>query len=44
MKPLEMIAVTDDGDTVAHHAINEVSLLRETRETARIEVRSAAAW
>lgn len=38
VKPLEMIAVTDDGETVSHHAINEVSLLRETRETARIEV------
>lgn len=38
VKPLEMVAVTDDGDTVTHHAINEVSLLRETRETARIEV------
>jgi NAD+ kinase len=38
VKPLEMKAVTDDGETVSHHAINEVSLLRETRETARIEV------
>jgi NAD+ kinase len=38
VKPLEMVAVTDDGETVSHHAINEVSLLRETRETARIEV------
>ena len=38
VKPLEMIVVTDDGETVSHHAINEVSLLRETRETARIEV------
>ena len=33
-----MKAVTVDGETVSHHAINEVSLLRETRETARIEV------
>ena len=33
-----MTAVTDDGETISHHAINEVSLLRETRETARIEV------
>ncbi|HYD13846.1 MAG TPA: NAD kinase [Allosphingosinicella sp.] len=38
VKPLEMKAVTDDGETISHHAINEVSLLRETRETARIEV------
>jgi NAD+ kinase len=38
VKPLEMIAVTVGGETVTHHAINEVSLLRETRETARIEV------
>lgn len=36
--PLKMEAVTQDG---AHHnffAINEVSLLRETRQTAKIEV------
>jgi NAD+ kinase len=38
VKPLEMIAVTDEGETIVHHAINEVSLLRETRETARIEI------
>jgi len=38
VKPLEMIATTDDGETIIHHAINEVSLLRETRETARIEI------
>jgi len=38
VKPLEMVAITDEGETVSHHAINEVSLLRETRETARIEV------
>src|SRR3954464_13156879 len=38
VRPLEMTAVTDDGETISHHAINEVSLLRETRETARIEV------
>ena len=38
VKPLEMTVVTDDGETIVHHAINEVSLLRETRETARIEV------
>jgi NAD+ kinase len=36
--PLHMTAITQDG---AHHvanAINEVSLLRETRQTAKIEV------
>jgi NAD+ kinase len=38
VKPLEMKAITDDGETIIHHAINEVSLLRETRETARIEI------
>ncbi len=38
VKPLEMKAVTDDGETICHHAINEISLLRETRETARIEI------
>jgi NAD+ kinase len=38
VKPLEMKAVTVAGDVISHHAINEVSLLRETRETARIEV------
>ena len=38
VKPLEMTVVTDDGETISHHAINEVSLLRETRETARIEI------
>ena len=38
VSPLEMKAVTVAGETIVHHAINEVSLLRETRETARIEV------
>lgn len=36
--PLEMKAWTVAGETVTRHAINEVSLLRETRETAWIEV------
>jgi NAD+ kinase len=36
--PLLMKAATLAGETVAHHAINEVSLLREMRETAWIEV------
>ena len=36
--PLRMEAVTIEGDTVSLAAINEVSLLRETRQTAWIEV------
>lgn len=36
--PLLMKAVSVSGDERANHAINEVSLLRETRQTARIEV------
>jgi NAD+ kinase len=36
--PLRMEAVTADGARVDHPAINEVSLLRETRQTAWIEV------
>ena len=36
--PLAMEAVTQDGNTHRFCAINEVSLLRETRQTARIEV------
>jgi len=36
--PIEMTATTVDGEQVSHHAINEVSLLRETRQTAWIEV------
>lgn len=36
--PLEMRATTVSGDTFTHAAINEVSLLRETRQTAKIEV------
>lgn len=36
--PLAMEATTQDGRTVRHCAINEVSLLRETRQTAKIEV------
>jgi NAD+ kinase len=38
VSPLEMRAVTVAGETVVHHAMNEVSLLRETRETAWVEV------
>jgi NAD+ kinase len=36
--PLEMRATTVAGETFTHAAINEVSLLRETRQTAKIEV------
>jgi NAD+ kinase len=36
--PLRMEAATVAGGTLSHPAINEVSLLRETRQTARIEV------
>ena len=36
--PLEMRATTVGGETHVHAAINEVSLLRETRQTAKIEV------
>jgi NAD+ kinase len=36
--PLEMRATTVAGKTFTHAAINEVSLLRETRQTAWIEV------
>jgi len=36
--PLEMRATTVGGQTTTHAAINEVSLLRETRQTAKIEI------
>lgn len=36
--PLKMEAVTQDGVTECSYAINEVSLLRETRQTAKIEI------
>jgi NAD+ kinase len=36
--PLEMRATTVAGNVFTHAAINEVSLLRETRQTAKIEV------
>ncbi|HYI43347.1 MAG TPA: NAD kinase [Sphingomicrobium sp.] len=36
--PLEMTARTVSGEVAGHAAINEVSLLRETRQTAKIEV------
>ena len=36
--PLEMTARTVSGETFVYPAINEVSLLRETRQTAKIEI------
>ncbi|WCT73972.1 NAD kinase [Sphingomonas naphthae] len=36
--PLRMTATTVSGEVVTYAAINEVSLLRETRQTARLEV------
>lgn len=36
--PLSMEATTIRGETWTHPAINEVSLLRETRQTAKIEI------
>jgi NAD+ kinase len=36
--PLRMDAVTMDGERVESPAINEISLLRETRQTAKLEV------
>lgn len=36
--PLQMVATTIRGETWTHPAINEVSLLRETRQTAKLEL------
>jgi NAD+ kinase len=36
--PLQMTATTVAGETYRYAAINEVSLLRETRQTAKIEI------
>ncbi|MXO90082.1 NAD kinase [Pontixanthobacter aquaemixtae] len=38
ISPLRMEAVTQTGERVVENAINEVSLLRETRQTAKLEV------
>ncbi len=38
ISPLRVEAVTQDGETHQLCAINEISLLRETRQTAKIEV------
>ena len=39
VSPLEMVATNGSGEEQRHFAINEVSLLRETRQTAKLEVR-----
>ncbi|MCX7863815.1 MAG: NAD kinase [Novosphingobium sp.] len=39
MRPLEMHVTTQDDKQLCYFAINEVSLLRETRQTAKLEVR-----
>jgi NAD+ kinase len=39
MRPLEMHVTTQDETEMCYFAINEVSLLRETRQTAKLEVR-----
>ena len=39
VRPLEMHVVTQDDHEACFYAINEVSLLRETRQTAKLEVR-----
>ena len=38
VSPLRMEAVTQSGERITYCAINEVSLLRETRQTAKIEI------
>lgn len=39
VKPLEMHVTNQAGEEFCFYAINEVSLLRETRQTAKLEVR-----
>jgi NAD+ kinase len=39
VKPLEMRVITQGGEESCYYAINEVSLLRETRQTAKLEVK-----
>jgi len=38
VSPLRMEAVTQAGEVESFYAVNEVSLLRETRQTAKIEI------
>lgn len=39
VSPLVMTAKTQNGETITSCAINEVSLLRETRQTAKLEIK-----
>ena len=39
VRPLEMSVTTQDDREASYYAINEVSLLRETRQTAKLEVK-----
>jgi NAD+ kinase len=39
VRPLEMRAITHEEHEQCYYAINEVSLLRETRQTAKLEVK-----
>ncbi len=39
VRPLSMHATNQNGEEFSYYAINEVSLLRETRQTAKLEVR-----
>jgi NAD+ kinase len=39
VRPLEMSVITQDDREASYYAINEVSLLRETRQTAKLEVK-----
>jgi NAD+ kinase len=38
LRPLEMVAMTEAGATISQLAYNEVSLLRQTRQTAHLRV------
>jgi NAD+ kinase len=38
LNPLRMIAYVDGGDRVELHAMNEVSMLRETRQAAKLRI------
>lgn len=38
LRPLEMLAVTEGGQTIPSLAYNEVSLLRQTRQTAHLRI------
>ena len=38
LRPLEMVAVTEGGQTITSLAYNEVSLLRQTRQTAHLRI------